>query len=437
MDALFLSRLQFAITPFIHFLFVPLTIGLTFMIAIMETFYVRTKDKMYRQMAKFWGKLFLINFGAGIVTGIVLEFQFGMNWARYSEYVGDIFGSLLAIEATGFFFLESTMIGVWIFGWNRVSAKTHATVMWLVAFATCGSSFWILTANAWMQNPVGFEIRNGRAELTSFTDILLSPTAMMSIFHTVSSGLMVGAFFVMGISAWHLLKKNHERFFSTSFKIALVIGTIGLAGILLGGDMLGTEIAVKQPAKLAAMESHWQTTEKAPMHMLLWPDEQNEKNAFEFITVPGALSILAFKDINHPVTGLNDIPADLRPPVTITFVSFRVMVIIGTAMAALVAFGWLRWKNLSSPAWYLKVLIWFIPMPFIACNAGWIMTEVGRQPWLVYNVMKTADGVTENLKTSQVAFSLSVLTLLLTVITIVCARLIAVHCRRGPASIEE
>ena len=437
MDALFLSRLQFAITPFIHFFFVPLTIGLTFMIAIMETFYVRTKDPMYKQMAKFWGKLFLINFGAGIVTGIVLEFQFGMNWARYSEYVGDIFGSLLAIEATGFFFLESTMIGVWIFGWNRVSAKTHAIVMWLVAFATCGSSFWILTANAWMQNPVGFEIRNGRAELTDFAAILLSPTALMSIFHTVSSGMMVGAFFIMGISAYHLLKKTNEKFFTASFRIALVIATIGLAGILLGGDMLGSEIAVKQPAKLAAMESHWQTQTKAPMYLMVWPDEANEKNAVEFIKLPGALSLLAFRDINHEVTGLTDIPADLRPPVAITFVSFRVMVIIGTAMVALVGFGWLRFKKLTSPAWYLRCMIWFIPMPFLACNAGWIMTEVGRQPWLVYNVMKTADGVSPNLKTSQVAFSLTVLTLLLTLITIIAATLITKHCRRGPAEIEQ
>ena len=436
MDALFLSRLQFAITPFIHFLFVPLTIGLTFMIAIMETMYVRTKDKMYLQMAKFWGKLFLINFGAGIVTGIVLEFQFGMNWARYSEYVGDIFGSLLAIEASGFFFLESTMIGVWIFGWNRVSPKVHAIVMWLVTFATCGSSFWILTANAWMQHPVAFEIRNGRAELTNFSEILLNPTAIYSIFHTVCSGLMVGAFFVMGISAYHLLKKTNEKFFSVSFKIALIIGTIGLSGILLGGDMLGEDIAEHQPSKLAAMESHWETTEKAPMHLFVWPDEENEKNAFEFITVPGALSFLAFKDFNAPVTGLNDIPQDLRPPVAITFLSFRIMVIIGTAMVAVIGFAWLRWKNLSSPKWFLKLLIWFIPMPFIACNAGWIMTEVGRQPWLVYGMMKTADGVTENLQTSQVAFSLTILSILLTLVAILTAWLITVHCKKGPDAIE-
>jgi cytochrome d ubiquinol oxidase subunit I len=309
MDALFLSRLQFAVTPFIHFIFVPLTIGLSFMIAIMETIYARRGEKMYQQMAKFWGKLFLINFTAGIVTGIVLEFQFGMNWARFSEYVGDIFGSLLAIEATGFFFLESTMIGVWIFGWKKLSAKTHAFVMWLISIASCGSAFWILTANAWMQRPVGFEMRNGRAELTDLTAILLNPAARYSIIHTVSAGMVVGAFFVMGISAWHLLKKNQEKFFTASFKIALVVGTIGLLGTLAGGDQLGSEIAEAQPAKLAAMESHWETTKKAPIHLLVWPNEAEEENAVELLTMPGALSFLAFKDMDHEVIGLHDIPA--------------------------------------------------------------------------------------------------------------------------------
>lgn len=436
MDALFLSRLQFAVTPFIHFLFVPLTIGLAFMIAIMETIYARSGDVMYQRMAKFWGTLFLINFTAGIVTGIVLEFQFGMNWAQYSEYVGDIFGSLLAIEATGFFFLESTMIGIWIFGWKKLSAKAHAIVMWLVSIATCGSAFWILTANAWMQRPAGFEIRNGRAELTDFGAVLLNPTAVWSIIHTVSASLLIGAFFVMGISAWHLLKKTEQQFFIVSFRIALVIGTIGLIGMLGAGDMLGVQVAKVQPAKLAAMESHWETTEKAPMHLIVWPDEKNEKNAFEFLTIPGALSILAFKDMTHPVTGLQDIPQDERPPVAITFVSFRLMVAIGIAMIVLLGFGWLRWKNLTGPPVFLRVLVWFIPLPYLAANAGWILTEVGRQPWLVYKVMKTADGATEGLQTSQVAFSLTVLTLLLTAITGLVIGLIVKHCRKGPAAIE-
>lgn len=432
MDALFLSRLQFAVTPFIHFLFVPLTIGLAFMIAIMETQYVRTGDKMYQQMAKFWGKLFLINFTMGIVTGIVLEFQFGTNWARYAEYVGDIFGSLLAIEATGFFFLESTMIGVWIFGWDRISPKRHAIVMWLVSFASCGSAFWILTANAWMQNPVGYAIRNGRAELTDLRAIILNPTALISIVHTVSAAMMVGAFFVMGISAWHILRKNKFHFFRISFKIALVIGTIGILGILGGGDMLGGDIAKAQPAKLAAMESHWETAERAPINLLVWPDEKNEDNFIEMFPIPGALSFLAFKDFDHEVVGLKDIPSDQRPPVAITFVTFRIMIVIGFMMTGLLAWAWYRLRKLDQSPWLMKALIWFIPMPYLASNAGWIITEVGRQPWLVYNVMRTSEGATLGLQTSQVAFSLTLLTLMLTVLTVIAARLMIKHARKGP-----
>ena len=432
MDALFLSRLQFAVTPFIHFLFVPLTIGLSFMIAVMETYYVRTKDPMYQRMAKFWGKLFLINFTMGIVTGIILEFQFGTNWARYSEYVGDIFGSLLAIEATGFFFLESTMIGVWIFGWKKLSARAHAIVMWLVAFATCGSAFWILTANAWMQNPVGFEIRNGRAELTDLLAIMLSPTALLSILHTIGAAAGVGAFFVMGISAWHLLRQNQVELFRFSFKLALIVATISLLGIAVGGDLLGAEVAEIQPAKLAAMESHWETGTRAPIHLLVWPDEQNETNAVEALPIPGALSFLAFKDFDHEVIGLADIPKDERPPVAMTMVNFRLMVAIGMAMILLVLIGWIRFKKLDQSRPYLKILPWFIPLPYLACNCGWIMTEVGRQPWLVYKVMRTADGVSEGLETCQVAFSLILLTVLLVVLSIIAFNLLIRHARKGP-----
>lgn len=432
MDALFLSRLQFAVTPFIHFFFVPLTIGLSFIIAVMETCYVRTNDLMYQRAAKFWGKLFLINFTMGIVTGIILEFQFGTNWARYSEYVGDIFGSLLAIEATGFFFLESTMIGVWIFGWKRLSARAHAIVMWLVAFATCGSAFWILTANAWMQNPVGYEIRNGRAELTDLLAIVLSSTALLSILHTVAAAGAIGAFFVMGISGWHILRKNELGLFKFSFKLALMVGTISLLGVVIGGDMLGAEVAEVQPAKLAAMESHWETSTRAPINLIAWPDEENGKNAIEALPIPGALSFLAFKDFDHEVIGLADIPEDERPPVAITMVNFRLMVAIGMLMVLLILVGWIKLRKIEGARGYLKILPWFIPLPYIATNCGWIMTEVGRQPWLVYKVMKTADGVSKGLTTGQVAFSLILLTVLLVFLSIIAFALLIRHARKGP-----
>ena len=224
MDVLMLSRLQFAAATFFHFLFVPLTLGLSVMVGIMETRYARSGDEIYLKMTKFWGKLFLINFAIGVVTGITLEFQFGTNWSRYAEFMGDIFGSLLAIEALGFFFLESILLGVWIFGWRKISKKAHATVMWLIAFASTGSAVWILTANAWMQHPVGYVIRNGRAELENFAAVALNPFGILMFFHMVSAAYILSAFFVMGISAYHLLKKQQVEFFTKSFRIALVFG---------------------------------------------------------------------------------------------------------------------------------------------------------------------------------------------------------------------
>ena len=229
MDVLYLSRLQFAAATMFHFLFVPLTLGLSIMVAIMETKYVRSGDEQYLKMAKFWGKLFLINFALGVVTGITLEFQFGTNWSRYSAFVGDVFGSLLAIEATAAFFLESTLIGVWIFGWRKLSAKAHATVMWLIAGASTLSAIWILTANAWMQHPVGYTIRGGRAELTDFAAVVFNKFAFLEFTHTVSAAYVLSAFFVMGVSAYHLLRKQHVRFFTRSFRIGLTLVSFSLS----------------------------------------------------------------------------------------------------------------------------------------------------------------------------------------------------------------
>ncbi|RLC28341.1 MAG: hypothetical protein DRH56_00015 [Deltaproteobacteria bacterium] len=278
MDVLFLSRLQFAAATFFHFLFVPLTLGLSVLVAIMETRYARTKEEVYLRMVKFWGKLFLINFAVGIVTGITLEFQFGTNWSRYSQFMGDIFGSLLAIEALGFFFLESILLGVWIFGWKKISSKAHAIVMWLIAFASTGSAVWILTANAWMQHPVGYVIRNGRAELSSFAAVALNKFGILMFFHTVSAAYILSAFFVMGISAYHLLRKQHVNLFTRSFRIALVFGLIFSFFEVFEGHIHGGDLAEKQPTKLAAMESHWETARRAPIYLFAMPDEAHERN---------------------------------------------------------------------------------------------------------------------------------------------------------------
>ena len=342
MDVVFLSRLQFAAATMFHFLFVPLTLGLSVMVAYMETKYVRTGDKLYLSMTKFWGKLFLINFAVGVVTGITLEFQFGTNWSRYSEYVGDIFGSILAIEATTSFFLESTLLGVWIFGWKKLSKKAHAIVMWLVAIAGTLSSVWILLANGWMQHPVGYVLRNGRAELDSFWAVVTNKFGILEFLHTVSGAYVLSAFFVMGISAYHLLKKQHIEFFTRSFKIALIFGLASSIFVAAIGDTHGVHVSEVQPAKLAAMESHWETATRAPIHLFAIPDEENERNLIEIGSIPGLLSLLGFHDINAEVTGLRDIPRDERPPVLITFISFRVMVGLGTLFILLTIYGWFK-----------------------------------------------------------------------------------------------
>ena len=363
MDPLFLSRLQFAAATMFHFLFVPLTLGLSFLIAYMETHYARTGDETYLSMTKFWGKLFLINFALGVVTGITLEFQFGTNWSRYSAYVGDIFGSLLAIEATAAFFLESTLIGVWIFGWKKLSAKAHATVMWFVAGASTLSAVWILTANAWMQHPVGYTIRNGRAELTDFLAVATQPFAVLEFIHTVSAAYIMSAFFVMGISAYHLLKKQHVDLFTRSFRIALVFGLIFSFVEVFEGHLHATDLAEKQPTKLAAMESHWETASRAPVYLLAVPDQENARNKLQIGPIPGMLSLLAFHDTGAEVKGLRDFPEEDRPPVLITFLSFRIMVALGIFFPIVTLIGWMKRNRLTESPGYLKLMLFSIPLP--------------------------------------------------------------------------
>jgi cytochrome d ubiquinol oxidase subunit I len=388
-----LSRLQFAAATMFHFLFVPLTLGLSVLVAYMETQYVRTGDETYLRMTKFWGKLFLINFALGVVTGITLEFQFGTNWSRYSAYVGDVFGSLLAIEASVAFFLESTFIGIWIFGWKKLSKKAHATVMWLVAGAGNLSAVWILLANGWMQHPVGFTIRNGRAELTDFLAVITNKFGLLQIAHTIPSAFLLSAFFVMGISAWHLLKNQHIRFFTRSFTIGLVVGLASSIVVIVTGDLHAVHVTETQPAKLAAMESHWETQTEAPIVLFAIPDEENERNLIEIGRLPGILSLLGHHDISAPVTGLKDIPKDERPPVLPTFISFRTMVALGTLFPLLTLVGLFLRKRLVESRWYLWIMLFSIPLPYLAVEMGWVLAEVGRQPWIVYGLLKTTNAV--------------------------------------------
>lgn len=431
MDVVLLSRLQFAAATMFHFIFVPLTLGLSVLVAYMETRYVSTGDELYLRMTKFFGKMFLINFALGVVTGITLEFQFGTNWSRYSAYVGDIFGSLLAIEATLAFFLESTLIGVWIFGWKKLSAKAHATVMWLVAVAGSVSGIWILTANGWMQHPVGYTLRNGRAELTDFFAVLFNKFALLEIVHTIGSAYLLAAFVVMGVSAYHLLKKQHVKLFEKSFRIALVFGLIFSVFTVINGDWHAVHVTEVQPAKLAAMESHWETQARAPIALITIPDVENERNLVEIGKIPGLLSLLGHHDINAEVTGLKDIPEDERPPVLLTFLAFRGMVMLGTLFPILMIIGWFRRNKLMESSLYLKAMVLAIPLPYLAIQFGWIVAEVGRQPWIVYGLMKTADAASP-IAVSQVATSLVAFLLIYGLLGLIGLYLMVEHVKKGP-----
>ncbi len=434
MDILALSRLQFAVTTMFHFIFVPLTLGLSVLTAWFEVKYVRTGDETYLRMTKFWGKLFLINFALGVVTGITQEFQFGMNWSEYSRYVGDIFGAPLAIEATAAFFLESVFIGVWIFGWDKVSKKVHAMTICMAAFGTNLSALWILLANGWMQKPVGFILRNGRAEMNDFLAVVTNPYGWFKFLHTVTSGYMVAGFFVMGIAAWHLLRKNEVDFFIRSFKTAAVFSFVSAILVAATGDFHAVEIAKTQPTKFAAMESVWETRANVPMHMLLVPDAANERNSVEGASIPGMVSFLAFHDANAVVKGLKDFPKEERPPVLPVFLSFRLMVALGTLMLGLSFLAMImpRWKHFLDFKIFLYIMLAALPLPYIATQLGWLVAELGRQPWVVYGVLKTADGVSKGVNLAQVSFSLFGFTALYGILGFIDIYLLAKYAKKGP-----
>ncbi len=435
MDAVMLSRLQFAVATYFHFLFVPLTLGLSVLTAIMETQYVRSGDEEYKRMAKFWGKLFVINFALGVVTGITLEFQFGTNWARYSKYVGDIFGSLLAIEATLAFFLESTFIGIWVFGWKRLSPKAHAACIWLVAAASNISAYWILVANSWMQHPVGYVIRNGRAELADFWAVVTQPYAIWMFLHVISGAYILAAFFVMGVSGYHLLRGKEVSFFKRSFRIAAIFAVIFAVAEIVIGDFHGKEMMKAQPTKAAAAESVWNTTKGAPMYLFVIPDEANERNSVEFLGIPKLLSWVALGDKDGVYKGLKEWPKDERPPVTATFWSFRLMVGIGLFLAAVSIVAFAKRNTPENSPRLLRLLLYCIPLPYLAAQLGWTVTELGRQPWIVYGMMKTTDAASR-VAGYQVGLSLAAFIIVYTLLGIACFYLIIKYARKGPEPIS-
>lgn len=407
MDVLFLARLQFALTSVFHFFFVPLTLGLSLFVAILETAYVRTGNETYKRLTKFWGNIFLINFAVGVVTGIVMEFQFGLNWSEYSRFVGDIFGVPLAIEALLAFFLESTFLGIWVFGWDKLSKPLHAATIWIVAIASNLSALWILVANSFMQSPVGYRLAEdgSRAEMTDFWALLFNPHVWVQFPHVVAGGLTTGAFLVVAVSIWHLMKNTPDKeAFRISLKLGGIYAFVGTLLVILAGHTQMQELLKTQPMKVAAAEALWESENPASMSLFTIGNEEELRDIFA-IKVPGLLSFLAYNKFEGEVRGIKELQAEYEetygpgnyiPPVAISYWSFRMMVGAGTlmlAIAALLLLYVLR-NSYEFPSWASKLMLWSFLLPYLANSTGWILAEIGRQPWIVFGLLKTEDAVT-------------------------------------------
>ncbi len=432
MDALFLARLQFAVVTVYHFFFVPVTLGLSVLIAIMETIYVKTGDETWKKAVKFWGKLFLINFAIGVATGIVQEFQFGMNWSEYSRFMGDIFGAPLAIEALLAFYIESVFIGVWIFGWDKLSPKAHCVTAWLVAIGSNLSAVWILVANSFMQQPVGYVLRNGRAEMESFGALVGNPHVWLQWPHVFTSAVATAGFFVAGIAAWHLARRSDNiEVFRKSFGLAVGYGLIGTILVVGVGHAQAQHMVGVQPMKMAAAEALWETEDPAPMSIFAISNQAEQKDVFA-IKIPALLSFLVHNRFEGEVRGIKQIqeeyvetygPGNYIPPVNFSYWTFRLMV--GSGFLMMLLGVWALRVHFTKGTEYspllLKLMFWAIALPFIANSTGWLFTEVARQPWIVFGLQKVSEGLspTATVSAGHVLFSLVSFTLLYAVLIVV------------------
>jgi len=448
MDPVILSRWQFAITTIFHFFFVPVTLGLSLFLAILETKYVTSGEEIYKKMVKFWGKIFLINFAIGVVTGIVQEFHFGLNWSEYARFMGDVFGAPLAIEGLMAFFLESTFIGVWIFGWDKLSKRAHAGVAWLVAIGSNLSALWILVANSFMQNPVGYAIRNGRAEMTDFWALLGNPNVWHQFPHVVTSGMAIGGFLIMAFSAWHLLKNKAEtqEFFTRSFRWAATFALIGALLVGLIGHAQGQFLAKSQPLKVAAMEGHWETEAPASFSVIAIVNQEKQENTFD-IKIPKFLSLMLFNDLSTGFKGLKELqeeeiakygPGNYIPPVLISYWSSRTMIGIGLLMVLIATLAvWWSWKDkLQERRWFLRILIPSGLLPTIAITAGWLIAETGRWPWIVHGLQKIEDAVSPAITPGSILFSLVSFLVLYSVLGVIGVSLMLKYGKSDPLAAE-
>jgi len=410
MDVLFLSRLQFAFTAAFHYLYPPLSIGLGVLLIIFESLWLKTRNPLYHQLARFWTKVFALTFAVGVATGLVMEFEFGTNWATYSRYVGDVFGSALAAEGIFAFFLESGFLAVLLFGWDKVGPKTHFLATCMVAFGAHFSAVWIIVANSWMQTPAGYHIvgegLHARAEITDFWAMVFNPSSVDRLTHTITGAWQAGAWLAVSIGAYYLLRRRHRDFALASVKVGVAVALVASLASLATGHSSAQGVAKNQPAKLAAFEGLWETTPHAPLHPFGWVDTSAEKTHGP--ALPGLLSWLTYGETSATVTGLHDLPRDERPPVQFSFQLFHLMVGVGFALIVLAAWaGFLCWRGrLVESRATLWLLVFAVLGPQIANQAGWWAAEVGRQPWIVYKLLRTSDALSQVVTANQVAVSM-------------------------------
>jgi cytochrome bd ubiquinol oxidase subunit I len=444
MEALELARWQFGITTVYHFFFVPITLGLVWFVAGFQTAWYRTGNEKYLKLTKFFGKLFLINFAMGVVTGIVQEFQFGMNWAEYSRFVGDVFGAPLAMEGLLAFFLESTFLGLWIFGWDRLPKKLHLATIWAAAFGTLLSAYFILAANAWMQHPVGYELDSvsGRAVLNDIGAVLFQNTAVMAFFHTMTASFLVAGTLVAAIAAWHMKRGNQVSIFRPAVKVGAAVVLVAAAGVSITGDLFSKIMVEQQPMKMAAAEALYETTSEAPFSVLTVGDLSG-MDATPIIEVPGLLSFLATGSFGSEVQGINNLqaeyvatygPGNYVPYVPVTYWSFRLM--IGLGMIAVAWALWALWRyrgqrNPQHGRLFNMVTPFIVLGPLLAGSFGWIFTEMGRQPWIVFGEQLTADAVSPLVTATEVWISLIGFTVIYAVLAVIEVALLLKYIKAG------
>jgi len=410
MDVVLLSRIQFALNIGFHYFYPPLSIGLVLMIVIMEGAFLKTKKKLYREMAKFWTKIFALTFALGVATGLVQVFAFGNNWSRYAQFVGDVFGSALAAEGIFAFFLEAGFIGMMLFGWERFSPKLHYLSTLCVAIGAHFSAVWIVAANSWMQTPAGFELietgSSTHAIITQFWDVIFNPSFIDRITHVILGCWLTGSFIIVSVSAFYMLKKRHPEYARPMLKLGLIASGIFLALQLVSADATARGVARNQPEKLAAIEGIYDTKPYTPLTLFGYVDTKQQKVVG--LRVPALLSFLVYRNFETPVTGLNEFPEDERAPVQIVFQTYHAMIAMWGIMTLLVIIGGYLWwrKKIDSSKWTLRALAFSILLPYIANQTGWMTAEIGRQPWVVYHLLRTVDGISKSITATQVAGSL-------------------------------